>query len=372
MESADIVVLGGGVVGMSIAWHLTRRGITDVVVVERGRRGSGSTGRGTGVIRQQFTRGIEAAMARESVAFWSRFMDETGVDLAFNRCGHLYLITSAADLARKQRDAAMQRRLGIPTEILSPDEIARRVPGMRRDGILAGSFCAEDGRAVGLNALKGFADGAVACGARILEDTEVTGIRVVSGAIAGVQTTAGEIATRVVINAAGPWAAAVGDMVGVTIPVRPRRMNQYVLTGAPDLPPDMPVMADLGSTLLMAPDAAGILLGKRQYDAPGDSLEVDWDFLPTVQATAAERFPQLAGARLDRAWAGFTEVSPDSLGMIGAAAQVAGFYYANGFSGHGFMLSPATGRLIADLVADGAVTDLDLSQLSIERFGAKS
>ncbi len=365
-----VVVVGGGIVGLCTAWHLVQRGCADVVVCERATAGAGSTGRASGGIRQQFARETEIRMARESVAFWERFEAVFGASMNFRQVGYLYLLTTPALVADAERNVALQVACGVPSRMLDPVGIGALVPEVNLEGVLAGSCCPTDGRAHPLAAVAGLARALRRRGVEIRENSAVTAVTVVNGRVTGVTAGGETLGADWVVNAGGPNAASVGRMAGVDLPVRPVRMHQFVTAPVTGLTPGRPVLVEPATTLFAAEEGEGMLLGMRQPDATGEHVDVDWEFLPDVLRVAAHRIPRLEGVRVETAWAGLVEMSPDHVGIIGSVPEVQGFLCANGLSGHGFMLAPAVGRIAAGLVLDGDVPGIDLATLSPLRFRA--
>jgi len=365
--SAEVVVIGGGVIGTSVAYHLARRGCTNVLLIERSRLGGGSTGSASGAIRQQFEREIEVALAERSVRCWIDFEESTGAHLDFRQVGYLFLLSTSSEIERYRANVAMQRRMGVPTRLLNVEEALSVAPGIDGDGLLGASYCPTDGRAIPAAAVEGFARRARDLGVRIEEQVAVTGFRTAGERISALETSAGVIHTRVVVNAAGPQAADVASMVGVSLPVRAQRVHQ-VVTDAVQLPDSFPCVLELSKTLFLAKEGSGVLLGLGSGEPKSTDLTVDWNYLPEVIEAAMQRMPLLRGAAVRAAWVGLGEYTPDRLPVLGPVSQIEGFYCANGMSGHGFMLAPAIGEAIADLLVEGKCSWLDIGELSIERF----
>ncbi len=363
-----VVIVGGGIVGLCTAWGLVQRGCTDVVVCERATVGAGSTGRASGGIRQQFNREIEIQMAVESVAFWERFDRQFQGALNFRQVGYLYLFTTPGMVADAERNVALQQACGAPSRMLAPAEIRTLVPEVNLDGVLAGSFCPTDGRATPMGAIAALARALRARGVEVRENSPVTAVHLNGGGVTGVTAGDQRIAADAVVNAGGPQAADVGRMVGLNLPVRPVRMHQFVTGTVAGLTPGRPVLVEPATTLFAAQEEDGMLLGMRQPDATGEHVDVDWEFLPDVLRVATHRIPHLAGARVETAWAGLVEMSPDHVGIVGTVPESPGFVCANGLSGHGFMLAPAVGRIAATLALDGEMPGTDLAPLSPLRF----
>jgi sarcosine oxidase subunit beta len=364
----SIVIVGGGIVGLSTAWHLLQRGCRDILICERDAVGAGSTGRASGGIRQQFAREVEIRMAVESVAFWESFDRGFAARMGFRQCGYLYLLTEPERVAEAERNVALQVACGAPSRIVSPDEIGRMVPEVNLDGVLAGSFCPTDGRASPMGAIEGLSRQLRGFGVEIRESCRVTQVHVEHGRVVGLTAGGERITAPVVVNAAGPHAAEVARLAGLALPVRPVRMHQFVTGPITGLTPGRPVLVEPATTLFAAQEGQGMLLGMRQPDASGEHVDVDWAFWPDLLAVAAHRIPALRDAEVDTAWAGLVEMSPDHVGIIGTVPELAGFVCANGLSGHGFMLAPAVGRIAACLALGDAMPEADLAALSPMRL----
>jgi sarcosine oxidase subunit beta len=375
-KSAEVVIIGGGCMGASVAYHLTRRGITDVVIVEREPMlAMGSTGRNAGGVRHQFSSALNVQLSIESIHLIERFKEDVGYEIDFHQHGYLFLLTNESDVAAFRTSIDMQRQLGVEVELLTPEEAERRCQGLQVDGILAASFCARDGIADPNGVTVGFAKAAQAAGAEIYRDTEVTAINTVGGKIIGVETSRGSIATATVVNAAGPYAKTIGQMVGLNLPVLPFRRHIFItegLAGKAHLAPTSRLMViDFATTFYFHREGAGLLFGMSDRDEPSSfNLSVSWEFLEKVYGVAAQRLPVLTDLGIAHAWAGLYEVTPDGNPIIDRSKTLAGFFMINGFSGHGFQHAPAAGRLLADLIVDGEAKDLDISPFSFERFAA--
>jgi sarcosine oxidase subunit beta len=363
-----VIIVGGGIVGLSTAWHLAELGCRDILVCERATVGSGSTGRASGGIRQQFARPVEIRMAVESVAFWQNFDTAFGAAMDFRQVGYLYLLTSPTQVTEAEQNIARQNACGAPSRLLDPAEIRQMMPELAMDGVLAGSFCPTDGRASPMGAITGLTGRLRARGVEIRENCPVTSVHIDAGRVVGVTAGGDRIYTKTIINAAGPDAARIAQLAGLSLPVKPIRMHQFVTAPIAGLTPGRPVLVEPATTLFAAQEGAGMLLGMRQPGADGEHIDVDWNFLPLVLATAAARIPVLRDAIVETAWAGLVEMSPDHVGIIGSVPELAGFVCANGLSGHGFMLAPAVGRLAASIALGIPLAEPDLAALSPLRF----
>jgi sarcosine oxidase subunit beta len=371
-RTADVVIVGGGCMGASVAYHLTRRGITDVVLLEREKLlATGSTGRNAGGVRHQFSNAANIRLSLESIALLERFGDEIGSPIDFHQDGYLFLLSSEASVETFRRNVELQRSLGVAVDWIEPSGIERLAPGVGVDGVLAATFCRKDGIADPNGVTMGFAKAAQAAGAVVERDTEVTGIRVSAGRIEAVETTRGAIESRRVVNAAGPWARHIGKLAGVDVPVDPYRRHIFIAAvdrATAHVPTSHIMVIDFGTTFYFHREGTGVLFGMGDPDeTPTFDTTVQWDFAGKVTEVAAKRLPALSDAPISHAWAGLYEMSPDGNPMIGKASGVDGLFLLNGFSGHGFQHSPAAGRIVADLIADRD-PDIDLSPFAHDRF----
>jgi sarcosine oxidase subunit beta len=378
-HTADVVIVGGGCMGASVAYHLTRRGVTDIVLVEREQMlGTGSTGRNAGGVRHQFSNAANIRLSIESIAFLERFADEVGHPVDLHQDGYLFLLSSPSSVETFRRNVALQRSLGVDVEWLDAAAAARLAPGLNADGVTAATFCQRDGVADPNGVTMGFAKAAQAAGVSVERDTEVTAIRVDSGRVAAVETTRGTIETRIVVNAAGPWARQIGRMVGprgIVVPVDPFRRHIFIAAASnqPGAWPSSRILViDFETTFYFHREGAGLLFGMGDPgETPTFDTTVQWDFLPQVIDVAVKRLPALADASISHAWAGLYEVTPDANPLIGPAHEVGGFFLINGFSGHGFQHSPAAGRILADVIV-GRDPQFDLTPFALERFAARA
>lgn len=356
--------------GASVAYHLTRRGVSDIVLVERETMlATGSTGRNAGGVRHQFSNVENIRLSIESIRTIERFADEVGYAVDFHQDGYLFLLSSPATVEVFRRNVALQRALGVDVEWVDAAGAARLAPGLDVSGVLAGTFCARDGIADPNGVTMGFARAAQTAGVAIERDTEVIGIRVEHGRARGVETTRGSIDAPVVVNAAGPHARQVGRLAGVDVPVDPYRRHIFIAADAPT-PPNHLMVIDFETTFYYHREGAGILFGMGgQDEAPTFDMTVQWDFLPSVIDVAMRRLPALASASVTHAWAGLYEMTPDHNPIIGPAAAVDGLFTIAGFSGHGFQHSPAAGRILADLITGGD-PQFDVAPFALDRFAA--
>jgi sarcosine oxidase subunit beta len=341
--------------GTSIAYHLTELGVTDVVLLERDELGSGSTSKSAGGIRTQFADDLNIRIALRSLAEFESFEERHGVAIDLRQTGYLFLLDSPADAVRFREALALQRSLGVPSRELAPAEAGEIVPELVTDDLVAATFCPLDGYATPEAAVRGYAASAARRGVRIRQRARVEGIRVTSGRIAAVATGAGVIKTDTIVCAAGAWSREVGALAGVDIPVEGERRWMHYTPDSGGLPDALPLTVDFSSGFYFHREGPGLVFGGRE-----ESVE-------ELAEPATRRLPALAELPVQASWWGYYEVSPDWNAIVGVASEPERFFYATGFSGHGFQQSPAVGEHVAELIAGRAPT-LDLSPFSLERF----
>jgi sarcosine oxidase, subunit beta len=374
MRSADVVVIGAGVVGASVAYHLAARGCADVVVLEANPGpGQGSTGRATGGFRAQFGSEVNVRLSLLSCEKLRRFRDVLGVDPGYRPHGYLFLARRPSELDELLTAQGVQKAAGLDeARQIGTDEIRDLNPAVEAAGLVGGVFCPTDGFIRPLEILRGYSEGARRLGVRFVHGEQCTGLRVEGERITAVRTPQGEIGAGHVVNAAGAWAAAVAALAGVRLPVIPLR-RQVAITHPTDLLPEtMPMTIFVedgfhlrvrdGRVLLLWPD-------EPELEDPFDTT-FDESWLHDVLGRTHARIPCLAATRVDRAacWAGLYEMSPDKHAILGAAPGVENLYLANGSSGHGVMHSPALGHLLAEIILDGQASTLDVHTLRPSRF----
>lgn len=368
MTSADVVIVGGGVIGASIAYHLSLRGAGRVIVLERDRLGSGSTGKNAGGIRLQFSTEVNVRLSQRALPRLEAFKDEMGVDPQFHQVGYLFLITAERDVAPFERSLALWQKLGVPATRMTAAEAHALFPEVRVDDVRFATFCAKDGYADPHSILQGYVARARERGVEFREGAEVTGIELEGGRVAAVRAAGDRIACPMVIDAAGAWGARIGAMVGLALPIAPLRRHIFVTAPVPGLDHEFPLTIEFATGLYFHRESGGVLLGMADpADGPGYDDSVNWDFLPTVVERALERLPVLERATVKTGWAGFYEDTPDKHPILGPIDEVPGFIGAAGFSGHGLMHAPAAGEVIAQVVC-GEPTSVDITALRFERF----
>jgi sarcosine oxidase subunit beta len=373
MHSADVVIIGGGIVGSSIAYHLAAEGCRNVLVIEREtHQGKGSTGKSMGGVRAQFATPVNIQMSLYSIPFYASFEERLGHPSGYRPQGYLFVATSERHLAYLRANFERQVVMGLQTAKLLPaDDIIHMYPQLRSDDIVGGSFCSTDGFVDPYSAMVGFMTWAAEHGAQLWRNTEVTGIGVDAQGVAGVETSRGRVATRTVVNAAGPWAAQVAKMVGVELPVEPLRRMLVPTEPFDQFPHTAPMIIDMSSGFHFRPESLGFLLAWNDpEETPGYKTDFDPAFIEKILVRAADRVPIFENLAVNpkRAWAGLYEMTPDHHPILGPAPGVPGFFLANGFSGHGVMHAPATGKILCDLILRGQTSLVDASLLSLQRY----
>lgn len=367
--TADIVIIGGGVMGASAAYHLARCGVKNIVLLEKEKVfGAGATGRCAGGVRYQFSTEINVRLSLESLPMLERFPEEIGQEIDYRQCGYLLVATSEKDAAAFKRNVELQNHLGVHTQLLSGDEVRARLPLMRFKDALAGTFHQKDGLVDPNGVVAGYISAAQKLGGLALTDAEVTGIRLDGDQVAAVETTQGVVQTRSILNAAGPWSGLIGRMVGVQIPVIPIRRQMFTTDPIKEIPQDFPFVIDFAQSLYFHREGDGLLIGmSNPNETPGFSQNVDEEFEFFNLEAAMARLPLLERASRASHWAGLYEVTPDAHPIFGGC-HIKGFTMCTGFSGHGFMHGPVAGKLMAEYIVDGQFSTLDVSMLDLERF----
>jgi sarcosine oxidase subunit beta len=368
-RTASVAIVGGGVVGCSIAYHLAGRGVRDVLVLERETVGSGTTSKAAGGIRAQFPTETEIRFSLEAIRVFERFEDEFGVDPGYKKIGYLFLVSDPADLRGFEARIALQRRLGVDVRVITPDDAKKLVPALRVDDLVAAVWGPNDGLAGPAEVTNGFARRARERGVRIVEGVRVTAIVRAGNRVTGVATTDGVVTTPLVINAAGPVGATVARLAGVEVPVQPRRRHIFYTEPFPEIPGPIPLTTDRASGFYFRKELEQILFSPGDVEDIGADYDVpmDWSRLDEAVDKAVRRVPVLETAKIAGGWAGLRPLTPDDHAIIGWAPDVDGFFLAVGFGGHGFQHSPATGRHVADWIVDGKPA-MDLSLFDPGRF----
>lgn len=373
MQTADVVIIGGGIVGSSIAYHLTAAGCKNVLVVEREtHQGKGSTGKSMGGVRAQFATSVNIQMSLYSIPFYASFEETLGHPSGYRAQGYLFIATSDTHLKYLSTNQEQQKSLGLKSvEMLTAAEITRMFPQLRSDDIVGGSFCSTDGFVDPYSSMVGFMSWTSERGAHLWRDTTVTAIRLENAAITGVETSRGPVATRTVVNAAGPWAAEVAKLAGIDLPVEPLRRMLVPTEPFDSFPRNAPMIIDMSNGFHFRPEGLGFLLAWNDpEETPGYKTDFDPAFIEKILTRAANRVPSFENLAVNpkRAWAGLYEMTPDHHPILGPVLGISGLFLANGFSGHGVMHAPATGKILSDLILHGKSDLVDTSLLNLQRF----
>ncbi len=371
MRTADVVIIGGGIVGSSIAYFLTAAGCKRVLVIEReSSQGKGSTGKSMGGVRAQFATPVNIQMSLYSIPFYAAFDEQLGYPCGYRAQGYLFCATNDKQYLRTNYEC--QLRLGLQqARLVSGDDIRGMFPQLRGDDIVGGTFCPTDGFVDPYSAMIGFMSWAADHGAELWKNTLVTSIQKDASGITGIETSRGWVSTRMIVNCAGAWAGSVGEMAGVNLPVEPLRRMLVPTEPFDQFPHSAPMIIDMSNGFHFRPEGLGFLLAWNDpEETPGYKADFDPAFVEKILTRAADRVPAFANVAVNpkRAWAGLYEMTPDHHPILGPTPDVPGFFLANGFSGHGVMHAPATGKILSDLILHGKTDLIDPSLLNLTRF----
>ena len=370
--SAEVVVIGGGVIGTSIAFHLAEAGVTGVVLLERDELGTGSTCKAAGGVRAQFSDRINIELGARSLEAFTRFGRRPGQEIDLHQVGYLFLLSREKDVQSFERDVALQNELGVDSRMIDVAEARRLSPLIDTDGLLAAAFSPDDGHCTPESVVLGYATAARRLGATLLTGVTVTGIDVRGGEARTVHTDRGSITAGTVVCAAGAWSQELGEMVGTALPVTPVRRQIVFTEPMPELPPVVPFTIDFATSYYFHREGRGLLLGMSDPDQePGFHLSYSEQWLPRLGEAIEARTPALLDVGLGTGWAGLYEVTPDHNALIGRSSTTPNFLYATGFSGHGFLQAPAVGEVIRDLHLGRTLT-VETGPMSAERFTGQS
>jgi sarcosine oxidase, subunit beta len=362
------VVVGGGVIGTSIAFHLAEAGVANVVLIERDELGAGSTSKAAGGVRAQFSDALNIQLGARSLRAFADFGARPGQEIDFRQVGYLFLLNRQQDVAAFERSIELQNRLGVPSRLIDPGEARQLSPPIDTDGLLAAAFSPDDGLATPEAVVQGYAAGARRHGAHLQTACELLDVRLRGDTIQAVATSSGVIQTPAVVCAAGAWSRQVGAMVGVDLPVTPYRRQVLLTEPVPGLPEHLPMTIDFASSFYFHREGPGLLMGMSLEDEPpGFNLARDDAWIPRLAEVLARRAPSLADIGIAGGWAGLYEVSPDHNALIGETPRPARLLYATGFSGHGFLQGPAVGEVVRDLFL-GRQPPVDVAPLAVGRF----
>lgn len=366
--AAEVVIVGGGIMGVSIAYHLAAAGVRDIVLLERDTVGSGSSAKPMGGVRATFSDPGNIVLGQRSLEAFERFGETFGTDIGLRQVGYLFLCRSEAEVLQVERSIEVQNELGGSSRMVSPEQAGRLNPLLETGSLLAASFSPRDGFAQPAAVVAAYRAAAAELGVVIVEHAEVLDIDAGYGGVRGVATRRGSIRAGAIVCAAGAWSERLGAMAGVHLPIEPVRRQIGMTGSARERFPTVPFTLDLSTTLYFHNHFDGLLLGISNDDeAPGFGREFSHDWVPAFDRAAEVIAPSLARRDLTAGWAGLYENTPDHNAMIGASATVDGFFYATGFSGHGFLQGPAVGELVRDLYL-GVESFLDPAPFSADRF----
>lgn len=366
--SARVVIIGGGVIGVSTAYHLAAAGVTDVVLVDKGPLGSGSTCKAAGGVRAQFSDPVNIALGARGLETFADFGTLFDQEIDFHQVGYLFLLSTPDTVAAFEANIAVQREMGVPASMISVAEAARLSPLISTDGLLAAAYSPTDGHCTPEAVVLGYASAVRRLGATLVPHCAATGIDVRDGALHTVHTAGGPIRTDAVVCAAGAWSAQVGEWAGVELPVEPVRRQILLTEPIPGLAPGTPFTIDFESSFYFHGEGPGLLIGMSDpQQQPGFEMGRDDGWLTGLGAAVEHRAPTLAKTGIAGGWAGLYEMTPDHNALIGRSARTEGFLYATGFSGHGFLMGPAVGEVVRDLYLRESPF-VDVGALHAERF----
>lgn len=371
IKNADAIIIGGGIIGLSTAFQLARMKFGKIVVVERELfLGSGATSKCAGGVRAQFTTKVNIQMSMKSEEMLVHFKEDTGYPAVFEQVGYMFLLSDDNELREFGRAMELQRSLGLNVDYIDPSQINNIAPHVRTDDIIKATFCKDDGLADPSDLIQGYTTAARRLGVELYIETDVGALKMVGDNIQGIITNKGEINSKLIINAAGPYARVVGKMANVEIPVEPIR-RQIVTTGALDyIPHTFPMVVDVKAGLYFHRESQGLLFGWADKAVkPGFDISIDPEYTDTILMKALERVPRLETAEIAKSWAGLYESTPDHHSIIGYAPETQGMFLVVGFSGHGLMHAPAAGLVAAEIIC-GKEPSIDIAALAPQRFAA--
>lgn len=365
--SAEVVIIGGGVMGMSIAWHLAEQGVKGIVVVEQAEFGSGSSAKPLGGVRANFSDSNNVLFGQRSLDAFAGFKEKFGVDIQLNRVGYLFLARTDQELHSLEQGYQAQKSLGVHSRMVTPKQAAELNPFLDPAALTGGNFSQEDGWANPSKVVEGYAAAARELGVTLLNRTQVLDIQRTGSTINSVVTNRGDIKTNAIICAAGAWSAEIGQMAGVDLPVEAVRRMIGITRQQPTPYPTVPFTLDLSTTMYFHNYDNGLLVGISHLEKSGFCREYSYEWLREFNAAASVFAPSLENPDLTEGWAGYYENTPDKNALIGESSTLPGFFYATGFSGHGFLQSPAVGELVTDMYL-GRESFLDPTVFSADRF----
>jgi len=370
---AEAVIVGGGVIGTSVAFHLAKLGMQDIILLEQSHLAAGSTGRSVGLIETNYALDVDVALAKHGYEEFARFSELTGGTADFHRRRYLETVADRSQEEHLARAVAMGRRHGIRVRLVNPEEIAEAFPELRTDDVTRGLLSEDAGFCDPHSVASGYAAAAQRLGATIQTKTPVEGIRVQDGRVQGVRTAQGDIRAPVVVNATGPWCNELLRPLGITLPIARWQRQIFVTSPHPAIPNDRPMYIDLPGRFYFRQELdGGFVLGLVEDDPARESElanpETDWEFKTRAVEAAVHRVPKLAETSIANAWSGVVTFTPDQLPILGPVREATGLYLANGMSGYGVMISPGVGLALAEMIVRGESRTIDVSGLAYDRF----
>ena len=375
-RSAEAVVIGGGVIGTSVAFHLAKLGLRDVLLLERSHLAAGSTGRSVGMVETNYALEVNLALAKCGYEEFSRFPEVTGGTADFHRRPYLETVAAKEQEGHLERAVEMGKRHGIRVRLVDPADISAAFPELRVDDITRGLLSQDAGFCDPHSVASTYAAAAQRLGATVLTKTPVDRILVDGGRVQGVRTPTGDVRTPVVVNATGPWCNDLLEPLGISLPVFPWQRQIFVTSPHPDIPNDRPMYIDLPGRFYFRQELdGGFVLGLVDDDPAKASEfanpETDWEFKTRAVEAAVHRVPKLAETSISNAWSGVVTFTPDQLPVLGPVKEATGLYLANGMSGYGVMISPGVGVAVSEMIVRGESKTIDVSGLGYHRFQGK-
>lgn len=365
---ASVAVIGGGIIGASLAYNLAASGVKDVVIVDRGTAGGGTTLASLGGFRSQFSNELSVKLSQRSIKVIEKFEELTGYDPLVRQDGYVFIASTQASYERLERDRRLQRSLGVPVEKMTRDDLQESYPFYMFDGIIGGTLCMTDGHASTMAVLQGYLSSAKRMGVELNENTEVTGIERMGRAGFVLKTSAGRLATDSLVIAAGSYSGIVGDLASVKIPIGPLPRKVLITNNFSDgIPESFPLIIDVDSTFAFGREGKGLIMGTNPPTSPSFDLVFPPGYEDDVMGAALERVPATGRCSISRSVSGLYEMSPDANPIVCEVPGNEGLYVCAGFAGHGFMHAPAIGEVFAELYTKGK-TSLDISAFDIGRF----
>ncbi len=369
IKTADIVIIGGGISGCSIAYNLAKKGVNNIIILEKNYLASGATGRCGAGIRQQWGTEMNCKISKLSCEFFENAEEELQYkgNLEFKQGGYLILSSTEKEHDQFKKNIQLQNSLGIDSKLLSLDDAKQIVPSLNTEGLISATFHQKDGHLNPFYTTQAYADAAKKLGVQIYTFTEVTGIEVEADKIKGVHTNNGFISTNIVVNAAGGYSKQIGNMVGLDLPVYSER-HQILVTEPVEPFLDPMIMSFSLNLYCQQVPHGGVIMGRGDDKEPRDlRITSGWHFLEEMAKTMTKVLPPLKDIRVIRQWAGLYNMTPDRQPIYGLVDEIEGFYLAIGYSGHGFMFAPATGLLIAENIL-GEKNTINIESLHLNRF----